>query len=293
MGTIVGTRGNNVFVVWDDEEDVNAVYDSSDLRYCLDRGLLRLTAPPRPRRERIPREKLVCPTCGHSGRKRCGCPRAGARKPEEWGTTPLRGIIMRQVPAEGNENKFHPRTLTGDAAHGKLASSSLPTDRKGMTMAEETQTEAAVTTLSPKDLAARVGTDAKGFRRFLRSDHSGVEDAGQGNRYAFTEAEADSLVERYQAWTNGKGERKPRSETEGAKRNRSKGKKGDVAELDFESAKRREAAEASVDEDLEEIDLDSLDLDLDEEPDEAYDTHVTETATDGAVEDDDEELEEL
>lgn len=295
MGTIVGTRGNLVFVDWDDEDE-GKMYDSAELRYKLDRDLLRLTPPPKPRRVRVPKEELVCKTCGHKGKKRCGCPRPGAPKPETWGRSG-----MRQIGITGS----FPETLTGDAVDGNMDPSSITDRPKGMMMAEDTEvTEAKGGTLSPKDLAARVGTDAKAFRRFLRSDHSGVVDAGQGNRYSFTEEEAEALLKRYEAWSGNKGERKPRSETEGAKRKRSKSKKdkGDAEEIDFQSAARRRAAEEAED-DLEEIDLDSLDLDLDDiEPSddevEEIDDEPTEVLTEdevASVEDDgeDDDIEEI
>jgi len=280
MGTIVGTRGNLVFVDWDDEEE-GKMYASDELKYKLDRGLLRLTPPPKPRRVRLPKDQIECKQCGHKGKKRCGCPRPGAVKPEHWG----RGLIARQVPTpEHDGTSSFSETLTGKSALGKMTPSSKPTDRKDDDMADEKQG-----TLSPKDLAARASTDAKAFRRFLRSDHSGIEDAGQGNRYAFTEEQAESLLARYETWAKGKGERK--SSGEGTKK-RSKGKKGDDVEaIDFESAKRRAAAEATEDDGLEEIDLDDLDLDLDE--DEPEDTSRREAIERTVEDDDDEELEEL
>lgn len=210
---------------------------------------------------------------------------------------------MRQI---GSTSSF-PETLTHHAGFGKMTPSSI-TDRKDDTVSDTETTESEETegqkqsTLSPKDLAARAGTDAKGFRRFLRSDASGVVDAGQGNRYSFTEAEAESLLERYATWSNGKATRKKGDGETKTKRSRGKKTEGEVEEIDFQSASRRRAAEAA-DDDLEEIDLDDLDLDdldgpseeeLGDEPD--AETEFTTVESNGAEDlaaEEDEELEEL
>ena len=52
-------------------------------------------------------------------------------------------------------------------------------------------------TLGAKQVATRIGTDAKTFRKFLRQTGSGV---GQGRRYDFPEADIPELGKEFHAW---------------------------------------------------------------------------------------------
>lgn len=52
-------------------------------------------------------------------------------------------------------------------------------------------------TLGAKQVATRIGTDAKTFRKFLRQSGGGV---GQGRRYDFPEAEVPKLAKEFSAW---------------------------------------------------------------------------------------------
>lgn len=52
-------------------------------------------------------------------------------------------------------------------------------------------------TLGAKQVATRIGTDAKTFRKFLRQTGSGV---GQGRRYDFPEADVPAIAKEFAAW---------------------------------------------------------------------------------------------
>lgn len=55
-------------------------------------------------------------------------------------------------------------------------------------------------TYSAKQAALRLGTDARTFRKFLRSSHCSFEAVGQGKRYEFEATELKALKDEFQAW---------------------------------------------------------------------------------------------
>lgn len=57
--------------------------------------------------------------------------------------------------------------------------------------------------LTPKECAARLDTDPKAFRRFLRSITT--EHPGKGRKWSIDDAAFDALAERYAAYTERKG----------------------------------------------------------------------------------------
>lgn len=54
--------------------------------------------------------------------------------------------------------------------------------------------------LSAKEIAIEWDSNARLVRKFFRSDASGVDSVGQGNRYAFTPAEVKRLAKKFAAW---------------------------------------------------------------------------------------------
>lgn len=67
-------------------------------------------------------------------------------------------------------------------------------------MAEET-------TFSAKQVATRIGTEAKILRKFFRDPNSGYKAVGQGGRYDFPESELPEIREKFNAWNKGKTKR--------------------------------------------------------------------------------------
>lgn len=55
-------------------------------------------------------------------------------------------------------------------------------------------------TFGAKQVATRIGTDPKTFRKFLRSNQSPVQAVGQGKRYDFPESELPKLAQAFKNW---------------------------------------------------------------------------------------------
>lgn len=60
---------------------------------------------------------------------------------------------------------------------------------------------------SAKQVARRLGTEAKVLRKFLRDPKSGYEAVGQGGRYEFPESELTELKATFDAWNSGRQKR--------------------------------------------------------------------------------------
>ena len=113
-------------------------------------------------------------------------------------------------------------------------------------------------TYTPKQVAARIGTDAKTLRKFLRSEASTVEAVGQGGRYEF-DADAMATIEtEFTAWKNNKPVRAPRG-TKKATSSRQAPVNAEVIEEDDEVLELDD--EEPSDEELEELDEELEELD--------------------------------
>lgn len=55
-------------------------------------------------------------------------------------------------------------------------------------------------TYSAKQVANRIGTDAKTFRKWLRSTASPYQAVGQGQRYDFPKADLPKIAKQFHAW---------------------------------------------------------------------------------------------
>lgn len=73
-------------------------------------------------------------------------------------------------------------------------------------------------TYSAKQIANRIGTDAKTFRKWLRSPHSPYKAVGQGQRYEFPKSDLRKISKEFHAWKDRAGKKlapingKPRKE---------------------------------------------------------------------------------
>src|SRR5690606_10457475 len=101
-----------------------------------------------------------------------------------------------------------------------------------------------VDTLTAKQVATRLGTDAKNLRKFFRSKASTVEPVGQGGRYEFNASDFEKIKAEFDAWNSTK-----RTRTPGTGRTKTK-----------DAARERQAQ-------VEEVEVEELELD-NEEPDE-------------------------
>ena len=59
-------------------------------------------------------------------------------------------------------------------------------------------------TFSAKQVATRIGTDAKTLRKFLRSSSSTYDAVGQGGRYEFPIESLESIAREFKSWQSGK-----------------------------------------------------------------------------------------
>lgn len=65
-----------------------------------------------------------------------------------------------------------------------------------------------MTTLSAKEAARELGTDARTFRKFMRSMLPKEEQPGQGNRYHIEEAQLKKLKSQFEEWSKPKAKAK-------------------------------------------------------------------------------------
>lgn len=62
-------------------------------------------------------------------------------------------------------------------------------------------------TLSAKQVARRIGTEAKILRKFFRDPKSGYDAVGQGGRYDFDPSDLPEIQKKFDAWNAGKARR--------------------------------------------------------------------------------------
>lgn len=62
-------------------------------------------------------------------------------------------------------------------------------------------------TFSAKQVATRIGTDAKQLRKFFRDPDSGYDAVGQGGRYDFPEGDLEKIKAAFDTWSAGKTRR--------------------------------------------------------------------------------------
>jgi len=177
---------------------------------------------------------------------------------------PLEAIagVSKVSPAPGAP------ALTSPHGSGKIDLS--PRTERGEDRGERDMAEQS--TLSAKQVATKLGTDAKTFRRFLRSSACTVEPVGQGGRYEFSTKDLEPLKKQFLGW------RKPRdgaTKTEQFevevqdKPKRSKKPAAPVVEDDTEEELEAFRAEATMDDEDEPSDeelaaLEDLELDLED-----------------------------
>jgi hypothetical protein len=123
-------------------------------------------------------------------------------------------------------------------------------------------------TLTAKQVATRIGTDAKTLRKFFRSPNSTVEAVGQGGRYEFAKEDLEKIRSEFTNWSSNKPARAPKGSKSTADAE-PKRKVEDIPEedLEFDDEELEASADEVEDDELEddELDDDELDLELDDE----------------------------
>lgn len=187
-GNVLDHVGSTLTIQWAGSEH-HEVWRGDDCQYKVDRGLMVFKKPPKPKRTRIPQDKLICKQCGEL-RKDCDCPRIGATKPEDWGKD--RNHPDRPV------GSIDP-ALTGEGDDAIIASSQggdpLPEEKEQDMPTDEK--------LSAKEVARELGTDARTLRKFFRSGNSPVDPVGQGGRYEIDSKAVKKVKKAFDNWGGG------------------------------------------------------------------------------------------
>jgi len=117
-----------------------------------------------------------------------------------------------------------------------------------------------VQTYSAKQVARRIGTDAKTFRKWLRSAASPYDAVGQGGRYEFPKTDLPEIDKKFHAWKD----RSPNGKVPPRKVTTTRiPTQTEIADaIDRKKIEELEEREPTFDdlEDLEELDLDLEDL---------------------------------
>lgn len=124
-------------------------------------------------------------------------------------------------------------------------------------------------TLTAKQVATRIGTDAKTLRKFFRSSNSTVEAVGQGGRYEFAKEDLEKIRSEFTNWNTNKPARAPKG-SKSTSEAEPKRKVEDIPEEDLElDDEELELDDSQVEDDDEleddELEDDELDLELDDE----------------------------
>jgi hypothetical protein len=121
-------------------------------------------------------------------------------------------------------------------------------------------------TLTAKQVATRLGTDAKTLRKFFRTGASRFKAVGQGGRYEFAKDDLPAIKAAFEAYNSGKT---PRAKRDPADKAKPTGRMATAAaELeDDEEIDDEPELEDLEDLELDDTELDDLELDDDEEDD--------------------------
>lgn len=111
-------------------------------------------------------------------------------------------------------------------------------------------------TYTAKQVATRIGTDAKTLRKFFRSSASTVEPVGQGGRYEFDAEDMPQIKQEFETWQAGQKRGRP------AKKDGTTAKKKSRVEVADEL---EEEEELDLDEELEPTEDELDDLELEDE----------------------------
>lgn len=120
----------------------------------------------------------------------------------------------------------------------------------------------ATETLSAKQVALEVGTDARNFRKFLRDVTPRDDQPGQGGRWTFTRGEATKIAKRFAKWAKDNAAATEAAEKAASTNGGTKAKAEPVAKAKPAKAKKGKAPKPLPEpEELEEVDLELGDLD--------------------------------
>ena len=123
-------------------------------------------------------------------------------------------------------------------------------------------------TYTAKQVATRIGTDAKTLRKFFRSPASTIEPCGQGGRYEFAKTDLGQIKAEFEKWNSTKGTRAPAGSRKGTAK---VAPKAIVEENDEDLELEDDELDGPADEELEDVDVLSLDDELEDDDDDELD----------------------
>jgi len=219
LGVVVEHWGDNVFIVWDDDDEFYETWPAGECKYRVDRGQMRFRPPPKERRIRLPPDQVTCRICGRPRQLKCGCPRPGAPKPEEWGQvadtsllTPSTGHDMMDILIGGNAPDRKGAMMARKAKVVEAVDEEVEELEELETLDEVTDDDNDTEGgdfLTAKAAASMLGTNGRTLRKFLRSKFGTV---GQGKRWAISADEVDDLKAEFAKWSKGsRSEPKPKA----------------------------------------------------------------------------------
>lgn len=172
-----------------------------------------------------------------------------------------RGLWRITAPSSAGD-PLSALALTSKAGDARIdeqpTTEAAPTKERVMQSADDGKPEGK--TYGAKQIATRIGTNAKTFRKFLRSSASPVTSVGQGKRYDFHESDIPKLAQAFKKWQDKAAGKLPKTNDSAAHRGPDRQpsrivEEDDVLELDEEPSE----------EDLEDLELE---LEGDDEGDE-------------------------
>lgn len=214
-GTVLEHMSDTVIIGWDDEPEFYENWDGKECRYRVDRGQMRFIPPPKERRMRLDPSQVNCKTCGRPRQMKCGCPRPGALKPEQWGQklvhallTPSNPHDMMAISNEGNALNDTKGALMARKKAEVVAVDEIEELEDEVVELEELEDAAEATTeeggssnmLTAKAAASLLKTDGRTLRKFLRKEYGTI---GQGKRWELDPSDLEGLRTRFTAWSKG------------------------------------------------------------------------------------------
>lgn len=170
LGILARKTSQTVFIQWLGDEDLT-YYSQGDARYEVDRGRWKFLG--------VPRKDPLNPD-----------------DPTMDALTELRRnamMMVRQIAAT-------PPTEESKTEEDAMSESKAAQERRMAQEAAKSGSLAERDTYTAKQVATRLGTDAKTMRKFFRSQHSTVEPVGQGGRYEFDAGDMPQIKAEFTAW---------------------------------------------------------------------------------------------
>ena len=283
-GTILRNSVTSVTVQWDGDEDFT-YYTAGDARYEVDRDRWHIIPP---------KKTSIFDVTGASKPVKIAHSTAltGSGRDGKIDPSPPPGALITEERSMTTRSKTKARPSTHKVKTTGGKPQIVPSDDElddelddevDDTATDEVDDEVDDTDEAPADgpvereeytakqVATRIGTDAKTLRKFFRSPASTVEPCGQGGRYVFDAADLPKIKAEFEKWNSTKGTRTPKAEGETKSTRKPRGTRSAPANA-VVIEEDEEVLELDDDEELDE----PTDADLDEIDDEADDDELDE-----------------